>query len=245
MVRMIVFLLVFVFVGLFAGCTVEQGKITATEDVKTIMEIPNKQIPFERADPEKLDKDIYNKNDFLKYVFGYNYWKTTDGYIFVISGGPAGTPGNKIAIKSVEEDKGGNTVITVEQLSPPQGKNQVQVVTFQQAVYKVHASNEDFIVRNEKGIEFPRYPKNEFTVKGTVTDIITLENYLYPPHYIRVIPDVEGNRMNGSYFVDFVQFGISNAASRQAKELSIGDKVSIVYNVGGISSYNVKSLVIS
>jgi len=49
--------------------------------------------------------------------------------------------------------------------------------------------------------------------------------------------------MNGSYFVDFVQFSISNAASKQARELNRGDKVSIVYNVEGMGSYNAKFLV--
>jgi hypothetical protein len=206
-------------------------------------QIPNKEIPFEAADPEKLDADTYNANDYLKYIFGYNYWKTDDGYIFIISGGPAGTPGHGIGIKSVEENKEGQSLITVEQSSPPEGQIQVQVVTFPRAVYKVHASNESFIVRNEKGTEFPRYPKNEFTVTGTVTDIITLEGLLNPPHYIRIIPDVEGNRMNGSYFVDFVQLGLSNDVSKQARGLNKGDKVSIVYSIEGLSDYNVKSLV--
>lgn len=239
--KIVVALAVTTCIGLLAGCTASQPIILARE-VKAIEEVTNKQIAFERLSHNDLNKDIAAESGFLKSLFGYNYWKTSEGYIFVISGGPAGTPGHGIKVKSVEEDKEGKTIISVEQTSPPQGEMQQQVVTFPIAIYSVHATNENFVVRNQDGKEFPRYPKNEFTVTGTVTEIITLKDWLYPPHYIRVIPDVEGDRMNGSYFVDFVQFSISNSASKQAKELSKGDKVSLVYSVGGMSDFNIKSV---
>lgn len=228
--------------GLFAGCTAPQAQIMMNKEVKAAEEVANKQIAFEKINYSELDKDINSESEFLKFLFGYNYWKTSEGYVFVISGAPAGTPGHGIKIKSVEEDKAGKTIINVEQTSPAQGEILEQVITFPLAIYRVHAANENFVVKNQDGKEFPRYPKNEFTVTGTVTDIITLENILYPPHYIRIIPDAEGNKMNGSYFADYVQFHISNDASKQAKELNKGDKVSIVYRVMGMSNFNLKSV---
>lgn len=223
-----------------AGCTASQSKILMND--KDVKEVTNKPIAFEMLNYNELDKDIAAESEFLKFLFGYNYWKASEGYVFVISGGPAGTPGHGIKIKSVEEDKEGKTIINVEQTSPPQGETQIQVVTFPLAIYRVHATNENFVVRNQNGKEFTHYPENEFTVTGTVTEIITLKDWLYPPHYIRVIPDVEGDRMNGSYFVDFVQFSISNSASKQAKELKKGDRVSLVYSIMGMSNFNVKSV---
>ena len=239
--KIVVTLAVTTCIGLLAGCTAIQPIMLAKE-VKAVEEITNKQIAFESLSYNEMDKDIAAESEFLQFLFGYNYWKTSEGYIFVISGGAQGTPGYGIKIKSVEEDKEGKIIINVEQTSPPQGEMQQQVVTFPRAIYRVHAVNENFVVRNQNGNEFPRYPKNEFSVTGTVTEIITLKDYLYPPHYIRVIPDVKGNRMNGSYFDDYVQFDISNGASKQAKELNKGDKVSLIYSITGMSDFNVKTV---
>lgn len=242
MIKPVIAVITIVCIGLTVSYTAPYVTTKADKDNKTIEATANKQIAFEKVDPAELDQELYQKNDFLSYLPGYNYWKTPEGYIFIISGGPAGTPGHGIFIDSVEEDKEGRTIITVEQSSPPEGEVQVQVVTFPRAVYSVHAANEKFIVKTKSGAEYPRYPQNEFAVTGTVADIITLNGILYPPHYLRVIPDVEGNRMNGIYFDDYVQFDISNAASEQAEELNRGDKVSIVYEIEGMSNYNVKSV---
>ncbi len=46
--------------------------------------------------------------------------------------------------------------------------------------------------------------------------------------------------MDGSDFADEVQFSISNSASKQAKELKKGDKISLVYSIIGMSSFDVK-----
>jgi len=242
LIKPVIAVITIVCIGLTAGCTAPYITTEADKDNKAVETVAGKQIAFEKVNPAGLDQELYRKNDFLSYLPGYNYWKTPEGYIFIISGGPAGTPGHGIFINSVEEDKEGKTIITVAQSTPPEGQVQVQVVTFPRAVYAVHAANENFIVKTKSGVEYPRYSKNEFTVTGTVADIITLEGYLYPPHYLRVIPDVEGNRMNGMYFDDYIQFDVSNAASKQAEELNKGDKVSIVYEIEGMSAYNIKSV---
>jgi|GEM_PF-5038159 len=191
-------------------------------------------MPFEKISPQAIDEKIKEESDFLHHISGYNYWKTSDGLVFVISDGPRGTPGYWIRVKSVKKAGNGSIKIKTHLTEPPKNVNNVQMVMYPIAYIKLRAIDGDFDVVTQQGGSIPRIEKNEFVIKGTISYTDAQDGRQQNPTFIKLLPGSVENNPLFSHFRsehDEAYFKYTTQSGKHGRLLKNGDRVEITYYI--------------